>query len=1514
MGRVRWGALWRYVRVGLFWLLFTLFSLSLSLFIAFQIPLVQRWAGQEVSRLARSSYGLSLTIDRIAYRPPLGIRLEGLLLHDQHGDTLLAAADVRTAFVRLGGGGKHLVLGTTHLSDGAVCLRVDSSGVLNIKEVLSRLKKEKKKEKKAHFVLDIRKIFLEDVRFLYYKPGKEDLPGRVNYSNLDFRDVAIEANHFRSVADTVRMDIKSLKLRDRSGLIIDNLAGRLALCGSYIHLSNVQLMTPESDLHLGDLRLSYTNWQSLKRFVTDVQMHLQFDESRLSSSTLGYFASLAIPSPLELSLKGELRGSVSDFDFKDFYIGYADSTELLMSGMLSGLPHVATTMVSVDIDRVRTTSADIGRVVTAFSKSGAQLPKVLKRIQSIGYRGSVVGFLNDFVATGRLKSNLGNIALDVMLAVDSVGGMRFGGDVQTPRLALGVLVQDSTIGDAVLTASVRGEMSKRMGLRSNVKARIDAIELLHHNYRNIDIAGVVNSRGYTGSVEVADTALRLSFNGEVDLSTEMPKFDFHLTAPHVDLHQMNINRADSISVASLAVDASCHGMTLDDIEGDLLFSALSYRNQLGHIAIPKIKFSAHNVAGGKLILLDSPLANATLWGESEYVHVWPKLRRMLAMHLPAVLPPVSAMLADSINLQQPSVASAQRKDALLPYRAEVQFGNCDTLLKVLMPKVQIARGTHINCGFDPQEEVFDATIRSDSLRYGNMQANGLLINLDRPDGAVRLHVAIGQGKMANLAMDDIDLSTILLQDTMHSQLHVKTPSLAKSNLNLNWTTVLYPPDSITPRQLSVRIDSSSLIVDSLHWTISRARILADTSSVRITNFHLRNAQRRLSISGVASRRPTDSISVYLDNVDLQLFDPLLPAYALSGLCQGEIHIHTLLAKPDIRGALQLANISIDGTPIGTSTISGRWAGAERPFHFSLVNTTLEGRRDMDIQAKWDVKRNAFEAQCKLDKWNLAPLEVFTRGQIAARGALSTDLTLSGTLAKPIVQGWLTFDNATIHSSLLNTNFVTSATIHAQKQTLLFQKFLIEDAQGNDLIIDGAIDFKTLKKPYINVAAHSNRFMLLNASALRNPLYSGQLVATTKVKAIGTPENLKIDLSVRTDPGTSLAFQLPRQRQAKETKQLSFVLSPQDSIRLKAQELQSDSQRYVPKLAMNIDLQVTQNALTQFVLNPQTGEGIKARGTGDLQIQTNPERHSVRIFGDYTMQWGEYTFVFENLLSKKFRISQGSTIRFTGDPLNAYADIVAVYRTRETLDKLFGDLANEKYKRRVPVDCKIHIVGTVKDPRITFEIDVPQADAETQGLLASALNTDEKLLRQFGSLLLLNTFSPDSRGQAQVATADGKQTPGGSGIAFDDVLLSSFWELLSNQLNSWISQIDNAPQIGLGFNYRKGNETTPQAEDEAEVSLSMQWFDGRLNIDANWDVNKNNTSSAVAGDIVVTQQSMLLKDLQYKAFAQSNDDLVFNDLAPYTAGAGVVYSVSFDNLGDLWRRLRKTFGRKKESKE
>ena len=486
--------------------------------------------------------------------------------------------------------------------------------------------------------------------------------------------------------------------------------------------------------------------------------------------------------------------------------------------------------------------------------------------------------------------------------------------------------------------------------------------------------------------------------------------------------------------------------------------------------------------------------------------------------------------------------------------------------------------------------------------------------------------------------------------------------------------------------------------------------------------------------------------------------------------------------------------------------------------------------------------------------------------------------------------------------------MTHDRVRLRNDAILFESFEAFDPQEHPLQLHGKIDISQLTSPVFDLTATTQQFRVLQTQA-SDALYYGRLFTSSLTHIRGTLAQLRLETAVRTEPGSQLYFQLPTYSEAKENQLLEFV-DPRDTTRRRP--TQRGKERRQSNLSYRVDLNVTNDALTQLLVNPRTGDMLRCRGEGNLRIESVPNSSEVRVFGDYTIQRGEYTSVLQGVLSKKFKIQAGSVIRFSGALEQGQAQIAASYRVKAALDRLFPSEASEKYKRRVPVDCKIVIEGSLQAPRIQFKIDVPQADPETQSLLAAALNTEEKVMRQFASLLFLNSFVGESRAQGQIAAGNGEAAgtttnPNGDESS-NNALLSSFWELLFNNLNSWIAQIENAPSIDLGFNYRPGDAYT---KDEAEVSVSMQWFDGRLNVDANWDVNRNNTTSAVAGDINVTQQSSLFKNLQYKAFARSNDNLVFSDLSPYTAGAGIVVSDSFDSLGELLGRLKALFSRKKD---
>ncbi len=209
--------------------------------------------------------------------------------------------------------------------------------------------------------------------------------------------------------------------------------------------------------------------------------------------------------------------------------------------------------------------------------------------------------------------------------------------------------------------------------------------------------------------------------------------------------------------------------------------------------------------------------------------------------------------------------------------------------------------------------------------------------------------------------------------------------------------------------------------------------------------------------------------------------------------------------------------------------------------------------------------------------------------------------------------------------------------------------------------------------------------------------------------------------------------------------------------------------------------------------------------------------------------GDYLFTLQNVINKRFEIEPGGKISFNGSPTSASVDMEAIYTTRAAPYNLYPDNDDKKeaLKKRIPVECHLNLLGELSSPTLDMGIVMPTADAETRNLLENSTSTDEELMKQFLSLLVINNFySVTGFGAQDLGTP--------SSIA--GVTAS---ELLSNQLSNWLSQISD--DFDIGINYRPGDQVT---RDEVEVALSTQLLNDRIIISGNVDVGGQETNPSV----------------------------------------------------------------------
>ncbi|MBQ5639672.1 MAG: translocation/assembly module TamB domain-containing protein [Bacteroidales bacterium] len=283
--------------------------------------------------------------------------------------------------------------------------------------------------------------------------------------------------------------------------------------------------------------------------------------------------------------------------------------------------------------------------------------------------------------------------------------------------------------------------------------------------------------------------------------------------------------------------------------------------------------------------------------------------------------------------------------------------------------------------------------------------------------------------------------------------------------------------------------------------------------------------------------------------------------------------------------------------------------------------------------------------------------------------------------------------------------------------------------------------------------------------------------------------------------------------------------------------------------------------------------------GTASVYLRPSKDIFEINGDYRISEGNYNFIIPGILSRGFEIQDGSTIRFGGKIPDTQLDINALYKVRASLSSLVMSATDVDTWRLV--ECGINISDRLSNPQLKFSIDVPDLDPTTKSQIETALATEDKVQKQFLSLLLLGSFLPDET----------------SGVVNgSNILLSNVTELMSSQLNNILSKLEIP--LDVGFDYQ--NATS--GNDMFDMAISTQLFNNRVIVGGSVGNRNYSTSANPRGDVVGDLDVQIKLDPEGKyrlnLFSHSADEYSsFLDFSQRN-GVGVSFQKEYHTFGEL----------------
>ena len=427
----------------------------------------------------------------------------------------------------------------------------------------------------------------------------------------------------------------------------------------------------------------------------------------------------------------------------------------------------------------------------------------------------------------------------------------------------------------------------------------------------------------------------------------------------------------------------------------------------------------------------------------------------------------------------------------------------------------------------------------------------------------------------------------------------------------------------------------------------------------------------------------------------------------------------------------------------------------------------------------------------------------------------------------------------------------------------------------------------------------DRMLVLDTDEQDNDVFYGKVYATGSARISGDKRGVDMDISAATDDNSSFFMPLSGKSNISNA---DFVIfrKPQTidtADRVAWKKLAFERRRKLRsgtagQMNISMALDVRPNVELELTVS---GNTLRARGEGTLNMQINPRSNIFEMYGDYTISDGSFLFSLQNIINRKFLLESGSTIQWTGSPMNALLDIEAVYKLKASLQPLLSGTSDRlTADRSVPVECVILLGDRLSDPSITFDVRVPGSDPETQTIIANALNAPETVDMQFLYLLLFKSFMAENSAASQNI---------GASVSYNTGL-----EFLTGQLSNLLS----ADDYNVVIRYRPKSDLT---SDEVDFGLSKSLINNRLfvEVEGNYLIdNKQAVKSSMSnfmGEAYITYLIDRAGTLKLKAFTQTIDRFDENQGLQET-GIGVYFKEDFDNFRDLRRRIKERFTNKK----
>jgi hypothetical protein len=1430
--------------------------LFIILVLILSIPVVQTGLGNYLTKRINNDFGTNINIDKVGLQFNGDVELKSIYVEDYKQDTLISIAELNTSILNF----SNLYQGKLTFGDIDIINLIfniktyKDSKETNLDIFVNRFEDDNPRTGDSKFLLSSSDVSIYDGIFRLTDENKETV------KRLDFQDLNINATNFLINGSNVSTRINTLSFQDSRGVEVKNLSTNFSYTLTDMTLSNLNIKTPNSILK-GDLKFLYKR-EDLQFFTDKVLVEASFKDSNVLLNELNTFYN-EFGNNQYAKFNANFSGTLNDLQTTNLRLTTSRNTRIYGNVKFKNLFNAEKNnfYMNANFSNLTSTYKDLKSLLP--NVLGEVIPTSFDRLGKFTIRGNSQVTTSKVIADIEIDTDLGFVDSNLEInKVNDIDNAKYSGKVKFEQFDFGTFLEAPNVGIASLDFDVVGSGFITKTVDTQVKGDVFEIVYNNYNYTGIKVAGNVRNNIFDGNLIANDKNLKLNFTGLVDFSEIVNKYDFEAKVDYANLNALNFVKKDSVSIFESTVKMNMNASNFDDAYGKISFRRTSYKNEHDTYYFEEFDVSSRFQDGLRYIEINSPdIIEGDLRGRFRFRD----LKKLFENSLGHIY----------TNYEPHKVYDNQSID--------FNFKIYNKIVEVIFPEVELGKNTFIRGRVENDERKFRLTFKSPKIRYNNNFANNIELQVDNGNPLFNTYIELDSLNTKYYNVSKFNLINVTVNDTLFMRSEFKGGKRNNDSYNLSfYHTINEENESVIGfKQSDATIKNSKWFINEHKDRFNKISFNKDLTSFRIDGFRINHQEEEIRLSGFIKDSTQKDIKLNFKNVDLAKITPDIDSLSLAGNVNGKLDILQQNGSYLPNSTIVIDNFTVNKFLFGS--FDANITGNEDLTNYN-VNAIIKNDVSNSFIAKGDIdvtrNKSKIDVNLDFDKFNLSPLNPLLYGILNnIRGAATGRVKVIGDLLKPNINGELSLKKSGLGIPYLNVDydFNDNALVTLKDQSFIFNNIKLTDTKFKSKgELNGSLNHINFSNWSLDLDISTSRLLVLDTKESEESPYYGTGFVGGRASIFGPTEELVISVTGETKAGTVFKIPMNDAESFGDNTYIHFITKEEKRARVNGKEFVINN---VKGLELNFDLDLTEDAEVEIIVDKNTGHSLKGRGRGGLLVEINTNG-KFNMWGDFSVFEGVYNFAYGGLVQKEFIVDPGGTIAWEGDPLNAIIRMNAIYKTQANPSPLLDNPIN----RSIPVELNIALTGNLEqfDPEFTF--DFPNVNSAIKSELQYRLE------------------SPDDRqNQALYLVSTGSFSRGLNELNFSGTIA----ERLNGIINGIFSNGDG--KLNIGLNYEAGqNRPDYQTDDRLGVTLQTQISD-RVLINGKVGVpvgGAGASETVVAGDVEI---SFLLNDqgtLTANVFNRENSIRNFGEAIGYTQGVGLSYNVDFDTFKELIQNFLK----------